>query len=55
MALHGEMPAQESAGRIADAQLPDQSRIMNSALTQIAERLGIVFQLLLKESSRLLK
>jgi len=41
------MVAQNSAGRIADTQLPDQSRIMKSAVTQILERLRIVIQLLL--------
>ena len=38
IALRREMVAQNSAGRIANTQLPDQRRIMKSALTQILKR-----------------
>ena len=53
--MRREMTAQNSAGRIADAEFPNQGRIMNSALPEIAERLRIVIQLLLIESGRLLE
>ncbi|HEY4930032.1 MAG TPA: hypothetical protein VII23_00545 [Terriglobales bacterium] len=52
--LRGEIPAQVSPWGITDAQLSDQGRIMKSALAQIAQRLGIVIQLLLIEGGRLL-
>ena len=52
--LRGEIPAQVSAWGITDAQLSDQSRIMKSALAQIAQRLGIGIQLLLIEGGGLL-
>src|SRR5487761_1024832 len=55
IALRREMMAQNSAGRIADTQLPDQRRIMKSALMQILERLRIVIQLLLIEHGCLLE
>ena len=55
IALRREMVAQNSAGRIADTQLPDQSTIMNPALIEIVECFGIVIQLLLIERSRLLE
>ena len=53
--LRGEISTQVSAGGITDAQLSDQSRIMKSALAQIAQRLGISIQLLLIEGRRLLE
>ena len=55
IALRREMVAQNSAGRIADTQLPDQRRIMKSAVTQILKRFRIVIQLLLIEHSCLLE
>jgi len=50
--LGDEIPTQISAGRITDAQLLEQSRIMKSALAQITQGLGIVIQLLLTEGGR---
>ena len=55
IALRREMVAQNSAGRIADTQLLDQSRIMKSALMKILKRLREVIQLLLIEHGCLLE
>ena len=50
-----EMPAQTSAGGIADLQFLDQRRIVHSALTEITPRLGAMIELLLIESRGLYK
>ena len=55
MTLRGQMSAQAPAGRITDAEFPDQSRIMHSAPVEIIERLGTAIQLLLIERRGLLE
>jgi len=49
IASRGEILAQGSAGRIADAKLPDQNRIMHSSPVEITDRFGAKIQLLLIE------
>lgn len=55
MALSGEMPAQASTGSVADAHFLDQGGVAQSALVQIAQRLGVATELLLIESGGLLE
>jgi hypothetical protein len=55
IALSGEMPAQASAGSIADPQLFDQCRIVQSASLKITQRLRVAIELLLIKRGRLLK
>jgi hypothetical protein len=55
IALCREMTAQTSAGGVTDLEFPDQGAIIQPALVEIAECLGVVIQLLLIESSYLLK
>jgi hypothetical protein len=52
MTLRGERAAQRPAGCIADVEIADQHRIMQSAGVEIAECFGVVIELLLIESSR---
>jgi hypothetical protein len=49
------MPAQAPARGVADVQFLDRAGIMQSALLQIAQRLGVAIELLLIESGGLLK
>ena len=49
MTLRGQISTQASAGRIADAQFPDQCCIMHSAPPEITDRIGALIQLLLIE------
>ena len=49
------MTAQVAAGGIADPQFTYQGRIVQSALFQIPQRLGVMLELLLIETSRLLQ
>jgi hypothetical protein len=53
MTLRGERAAQRPAGCIADVEIADQHRIMQSAGVEIAECFGVVFELLLIENSSL--
>jgi len=53
--LSGEMPAQASAGSIADPQLLDQCRIVQSASLKISQCLRVAIELLLIECGRLVK
>src|ERR1700681_963099 len=55
IALCREMTAQVSAGGIADPQFPYQGGIVESALFQISQRLGMTFELLLIENGSLLQ
>ena len=55
MTLRHQISTQGSAGCIADAEFPDQSRIMHSAPVEIVERLGATIQLLLIERCGLLE
>jgi len=55
IALRRQISPQGSAGRIADAEFPKQSRIMHSAPVEIVERLGATIQLLLIERCGLLE
>ena len=49
IALSGEMPAQAPTRGITDAQFFDQGEIVQSALFQIVQRLGVAIELLLRE------
>ena len=51
--LSGEMPTQVPAGGVADAQFSDHGGIVQSALLQIVQRLGVAIELLLIKSGRL--
>jgi hypothetical protein len=53
--LSREMTAQAPAGGVADPQFLDQSGIVQSALVEVAQRLGIVIELLLIKSGSLLE
>src|ERR1035437_10055772 len=55
IALCREMTAQVSARGIADPQFTNQVRIMQSALFQIPQRLGVMLELLLIEIGGLLQ
>ena len=55
IALSGEIPAQASTGGVADAHFFDQHGIMQSALLQIAPRLGVAIALLLIKSGGFLE
>jgi hypothetical protein len=55
IALSGEMPAQASAGSIADPQLFDQCRIVHSASLKITQCLRVAIELLLIERGHLIK
>src|SRR5258708_36617107 len=55
IALCREMAAQTSSRSITDAQLSDQGSIVKSALIEIAQRLGVVIQLLLIEGGSLIE
>ena len=55
IALSGEMPTQAPTGGVADAQFFDQGGIVQSALFQIVQRLGVAIELLLIESGGLLE
>ena len=52
--MAAEMTPKISAGSVADPQFFDQSRIVHSALLEIAKRLGVALELLLIEGSGLL-
>ena len=53
--MSGEMPAQASARSVADAQVLNRARIMQSALFEIMPCLGVTMELLLIEDGRLLE
>ena len=53
--LRRQISTQGSAGCVADAEFPDQCRIMHSAPVEIVERLGATIQLLLIERRGILK
>ena len=55
MTLRRQIPAQGSARCIADAEFPEQCRIMHSAPVEIVDRLGAAIQLLLIERRGLLE
>jgi hypothetical protein len=55
IALSGEMPAQAPTRGITDAQFFDQGKIVQSALFQIVQRLGVAIELLLVEGGSLLE
>ena len=55
MPLHGQISPQGSTGCVADAEFPEQCRIMHSAPVEIVERLGATIQLLLIERCGLLE
>ena len=55
IALSGEMPAQASAGSIADPQLFDQCRIVHSASLKITQCLRVAIELRLIERGHLIK
>jgi hypothetical protein len=55
IALSGEMSAQASAGSIADPQLFDQCRIVQSASLKITQCLRVAIELLLIERGHLIK
>jgi hypothetical protein len=55
MALSGEMPAQAPARGVADVQFLDRGGIVQPALLQIEQRLGVAIELLLIKSGGLLK
>ena len=53
MTLRHEMTAQTPAGGITDLQFLDQDRIDETTLVEIAQRLGVVIELVMIESSGL--
>src|SRR5262249_21440038 len=55
MALRREMTAQARAGGVADPQFFDRGGIVQSALLQIVQRLGVAIELLLIESGGFLE
>jgi hypothetical protein len=55
IALRGEVPAQASAGSIADPQPLDQCRIVQSASLKIRQCLRVAIELLLIERGHLIK
>ena len=55
IALSREMPTQAPTGGVADAQFFDQGGIVQSALFQIVQRLGVAIELLLIKSGGLLE
>ena len=55
IALSGEMPAQTSTRGVADAQYLDRGGIVQPALFQIEQRLGVAMKLLLIEGGSLLE
>ena len=55
MALSREMPAQTSAWSVANPQFLDQAGIVQSALLQILQCLGVAIELLLIERGGLLQ
>ncbi len=55
IALSGEMPAQASTGGVADPQFLNRGGVVQSALFQILQRLGVAIELLLIKSGGLLE